>query len=227
MVLDQDSTQHAVEQPKGAQLPDKSGADSNGSPSQQSGDALQQQQQPAAIVDVPASNKDADVQSLPSADAAAAARSSPAVSKPRTYYIDWLRVFLTLLVVVHHCVVAYQSSYAWAAKRGDIPLFLFSELFVNGNQAYFMTLFFFLSGLYVPGSYKRKGPAKFLLDRTLRLVLPCIIYSFLAPPFILWWNDMAKDPFADPGEALAKQFRAWLKPTGWPTTYILPTGPVS
>jgi hypothetical protein len=131
-----------------------------------------------------------------------------------------------VLVVVHHCVVAYQSSYAWGAKRGDTALFLFSELFVNGNQAYFMTLFFFLSGLYVPGSYKRKGPWKFLLDRTLRLVVPCIFYSFLAPPFILWWNEMAKNPGVEPAAALGRQFRAWLKP-GWPSTYNLATGPVS
>jgi hypothetical protein len=118
------------------------------------------------------------------------------------------------------------GSYAWAAKRGDTALFLFSELFVNGNQAYFMTLFFFLSGLYVPGSYRRKGAAKFLLDRTLRLVVPCIVYSFLGPPFILWWNALARNPGAPPGPLLAAQFRAWLTPTGWPTTYILPTGPV-
>lgn len=85
---------------------------------------------------------------------AAAGPAAPAPSRPRTYYIDWLRTFLTVLVVVHHCVVAYQSKYAWGAKPGDTTLFLFSELFVNGNQAYFMTLFFFLSGLYVPGSYR-------------------------------------------------------------------------
>lgn len=159
--------------------------------------------------------------------AAAPAASAPAApSRPRTYYIDWLRAFLTVLVVLHHCVVAYQSTYAWGAKRGDTALFLFSELFVNGNQAYFMTLFFFLSGLYVPGSYKRKGAGKFLLDRTLRLVVPCIFYSFLAPPFILWWNEMAKNPAAEPGPVLVQMFKLWLQP-GWPSKYNLATGPVS
>lgn len=120
-----------------------------------------QQKQPLA--GGPAGSK--DVAALPPLAAAAAAEAAagaapaaagpaPAPSRPRTYYIDWLRTFLTILVVVHHCVVAYQSKYAWGAKPGDTTLFLFSELFVNGNQAYFMTLFFFLSGLYVPGSYR-------------------------------------------------------------------------
>jgi hypothetical protein len=90
-------------------------------------------------------------------------------AKPRTYYIDWLRVFLTVMVVVHHCVCTYQSSWAaWATRKGDIALQQLSEFFVNGNQAYFMTLFFFISGIYVPGSYKRKGTWQFMLDRTIR-----------------------------------------------------------
>jgi hypothetical protein len=191
---------------------------------------LQQQQQQQKQQPLTAAPASKGVPAPPSAAVAAVATdpaAAPAApSRPRTYYVDWLRTFLTVLVVVHHCVVAYQSRYAWGAKPGDTTLFLFSELFVNGNQAYFMTLFFFLSGLYVPSSYRRKGAGKFLLDRTLRLVLPCIFYSFLAPPFILWWNEMAKNPAASPGPVLLAQFRAWLKP-GWPSTYNLATGPVS
>jgi hypothetical protein len=110
---------------------------------------------PAALPPLAAAAAAADADKAAAAAAlGAAAAAGPAPSRPRTYYIDWLRTFLTVLVVVHHCVVAYQSKYAWGAKPGDTTLFLFSELFVNGNQAYFMTLFFFLSGLYVPGSYR-------------------------------------------------------------------------
>lgn len=152
--------------------------------------------------------------------------AAAAAAKPRTYYVDWLRAFLTVLVVLHHCVTAYQSSYAWAGKRGDTALWLLSQLFVGANQAYFMTLFFFLSGLYVPGSFRRKGPLHFLWDRFLRLVVPCIFYSFLAPPFILMWNELAKNPKANASQALANAYRGWLKPS-WPSAYVLPTGPVS
>jgi len=42
----------------------------------------------------------------------------------------------------------------------------------------------------------------------------------LFAPLLIWWNKRATDPQADLGEA----FRGWFKP-GWPTTYILPTGP--
>lgn len=158
--------------------------------------------------------------------AAAAAAGPAAAAKPRTFYVDWLRAFLTVLVVLHHCMAAYQSNYAWAAKRGDTALWLLSQLFVGANQAYFMTLFFFMSGLFVPGSYRRKGTWSFLWDRSLRLVVPCLVYSFVAPPFILMLNEMAKSPSANVGQVWANFYRLWLKP-GWPTTYILATGPVS
>ncbi|WIA20459.1 hypothetical protein OEZ85_004866 [Tetradesmus obliquus] len=154
--------------------------------------------------------------------AAAAAAAAPAVrSKPRTYYVDWLRVFLTVLVLLHHCLTEYLSTWKpWKARKGDTAHWLLVQLFVNGNQAYFMTLFFFLSGLYVPPSYKRKGPWEFLKDRTLRLVIPCLFYSMIIAPFNIWWVKHTTDPKATMGQAFAE----WFAP-GWPTKYVLPTGP--
>jgi hypothetical protein len=151
---------------------------------------------------------------------ASAAELSSTKTKPRTFYIDWLRLFLTVLVVLHHCVTAYQSFPNANKVKNDLALWLFGQLFVYGNQAYFMTLFFFISGIYVPASYKRKGAVQFLWDRTLRLVLPCLVYSMLFAPCLIWWSKRAVDPAA----SLAEAFQGWFKP-GWPTTYVLPTGP--
>lgn len=85
-----------------------------------------------------------------------------------------------------------------------------------------MSLFFFLSGIYVTGSYRRKGAWRFLLDRTLRLVLPCLAYSLLAPPFLDWWWQLAKNPPTMP--SYRASVARWFAP-GWPTKYMLPTGP--
>lgn len=157
----------------------------------------------------------------------AAAPTAVAKSPPaRIYYIDWLRVFLTLIVVMHHCVTCYLSSWApWVTqqKKSDNALWLLVQLFVNGNQAYFMTLFFFISGLYVPGSLRRKGAWHFLVDRTLRLVVPCVVYSLVAAPFIIWLTLGADQKKAGP--SLGQAFADWLKP-GWPMQYNLATGPL-
>lgn len=99
-----------------------------------------------------------------------------------------------------------------------------------------MTLFFFISGIYVPSSLARKGAARFLADRTLRLVLPCLAYSLLLAPLQIWMRQLAAAAAAPPATAagaaaaaaaspsLRAVYAAWLAP-GWPTTYLLPTGP--
>jgi hypothetical protein len=52
-----------------------------------------------------------------------------------------------VLVLLHHCLTEYLSTWKpWKARKGDTAHWLLVQLFVNGNQAYFMTLFFFLSG---------------------------------------------------------------------------------
>ena len=57
-------------------------------------------------------------------------------------------------------------------------------VFVAVNQAFFMGFFFFLSALFVPSSYDKKGPVKFITDRLLRLGIPLIFYSFVLSPFL-------------------------------------------
>lgn len=165
-----------------------------------------------------------DLIATAAAAAATGGDSAPArAPAPRTYYVDWLRAALTLVVLLHHCVCEYLKQAPWVTKKGtdDPTLWLMGQqMFVNGNQAYFMTLFFFLAGIYVPGSYRRKGAARFMADRTLRLMLPCVVYSLLAQPLMAWWQDLARRGQGD----LAASFQRWFAP-GWPTTYVLPTGP--
>jgi len=95
---------------------------------------------------------------------------SERTAKPeRLFFIDNLRIVLTILVVVHHQAVFYATN---------APLILFLMF----NQAYFMGLFFFLSGLFTPSSYDRKGLWGFLKDRLMRLGIPILIYVlFLSP----------------------------------------------
>jgi surface polysaccharide O-acyltransferase-like enzyme len=88
-------------------------------------------------------------------------------NKPvRLFFVDNLRIALTILVVIHH-----QSLLIFS-----MPLFLML------NQAYFMGLFFFLSGCFTPASYDRKGMWIFLKGRLLRLGIPILVYIFVISP---------------------------------------------
>lgn len=106
-----------------------------------------------------------------------------------------LRACITALVVAHHAVLAYHP-YApppaasltaeprwWQAfpivdsqRWGGFGLLtLFNDLF-------FMSLMFFLSGLFVWHSLQRKGSGGFLRQRALRLGVPFVLAAaFLAP----------------------------------------------
>ena len=82
-------------------------------------------------------------------------RSAPAEAAPvaaaRLPFLDNLKVFLTALVVLHHCACAFgacgEGSWYLIVKGGGGPraFRLCVKTFVTWNQAYFMSLFFFVS----------------------------------------------------------------------------------
>lgn len=100
--------------------------------------------------------------------------------KPRDLSIDYLRTTLTLLVLAHHSSLAYTT---WARFDPQHPLrstspvvdtarSAFFDYAENFNDVFFMSLMFFVSGLFVYGAIRRHGTAKFVRDRLLRLGLP-------------------------------------------------------
>ena len=101
--------------------------------------------------------------------------------KKRTYYLDNLRIYLTILVILHHATLAYGGVGGWAIHdviTDEISPILFT--FFNAlNQSYFMTAFFLLAGYFTPRSLERKGAKTFLFDRIIRLGIPLLVYATL------------------------------------------------
>jgi len=99
----------------------------------------------------------------------------------RFFYLDNLRIYLTILVILHHATLAYGGNGDWGITdviTDDLSPILFT--FFNAlNQSYFMTAFFLLAGYFTPRSLERKGSKNFLLDRIIRLGIPLLIYSTL------------------------------------------------
>jgi len=97
----------------------------------------------------------------------------------RTHYLDNLRIYLTILVIMHHSALAYGGTGGWSIhdvvtdEISPILLTIFNAL----NQSYFMTAFFLLAGYFTPRSFARKGTQNFLLDRFVRLGIPLLIYT--------------------------------------------------
>jgi surface polysaccharide O-acyltransferase-like enzyme len=106
--------------------------------------------------------------------------------KPKLLYIDRLKVLLTVLVILHHAAITYGAPGGWyySQKTALTGALLPLTAFVAVNQAFFMGFFFFLSALFIPSSYDKKGPVKFITDRLIRLGIPLVFYSFVLSPFL-------------------------------------------
>ena len=113
-----------------------------------------------------------------------AARS---VTHGRTAFIDHLRIFLTVVVIMHHAAITFGASGGWyyfAAKSTDLAGWqhFFFSIMNSVDQAYFMGFFFLIAGYFTPTSLARKGAGVFLRDRLLRLGVPLAIFAGLLGP---------------------------------------------
>lgn len=109
--------------------------------------------------------------------------------KPHLLFLDNLKVLLTALVVLHHAAIPYGAPGDWYYNeidtgQLDIPSLLVFVVFVAVNQAYFMGLFYLISGFFTPGSADRKGAAAFVKGRLVRLGVPILMYAFLLAPVL-------------------------------------------
>ena len=101
-------------------------------------------------------------------------------------YLDYIKILLTVLVILHHVCVAYSSSGGWYFIQPSklmgalIPL----TLFVSVNQSFFMGLFFFLAAYFTGASLRKKGMKNFLSDRLKRLGIPLLFYSLILSPVV-------------------------------------------
>lgn len=110
----------------------------------------------------------------------------PFVQSDKLFYIDRIKVLLTILVVLHHTFIAYSAAGGWyyTQKTPHIAALVPMTMFVSINQSFFMGFFFLLSAYFTGASYDRKGASHFIADRLLRLGIPLLFYSFVLSPFI-------------------------------------------
>ena len=81
----------------------------------------------------------------------------------RQYYLDNLKVFLTVLVIFHHAGQAYGNGGAWAYTPSNPAEFIpWIWHFFSTNASFFMGLYFLISGYFVPKSYDKHGGKKFV-----------------------------------------------------------------
>lgn len=98
----------------------------------------------------------------------------------RTLWLDYLKSFITVLVVAHYSSLAY-TTFAWfdssayinsTAPIVDHNRWIGMDIFENYNDIFFMFLMFFIGGLFLVKSVEKKGTTYFVRDRIKRLFIP-------------------------------------------------------
>jgi hypothetical protein len=139
--------------------------------------------------------------------------------------LDNLRGFVILLVLSFHSVLAYLNFLPASPFPFDAPPYLWRafpivdtarwfgfDLFCAWQDVFLMSLFFFLSGLFVWPSLERKGVRTFLHDRIVRLGVPFAFVVALLMPLANYptYLQTATDP------SFSAFWRHWLALPFWP-----------
>jgi len=114
----------------------------------------------------------------------------------RMYYLDALRVILTILVVLHHVGQAYGPTGGYWPVQSPTRAAILGPFF-SVNRSFFMSLFFMISGYFMVASYQRNGFGAFVRSRLVRLGIPVLAFAaimlpariFLFGEHITRWTD--------------------------------------
>lgn len=107
----------------------------------------------------------------------------------KIFYLDNLKVFLTMLVILHHVAITYGADGGWFYREITttvMPDTLLLTIFAAFNQSFFMGLFFFISGYFLLPSLRKKTTGLFLRDRLIRLGIPVVLFILLLYPLTVW-----------------------------------------
>lgn len=139
--------------------------------------------------------------------------------------IGALRAFVTLLVIAHHAVLTYHP-YAPPPKAFDAQPILWTAfpvvdpqrfggwgLLTLVNDLFFMSLMFFISGLFVADGLRARGAGSFLKSRALRLGVPFVLAVLLLAPLAYFpaWLQAGGAP------SFGAFTQAWTHLPFWPS----------
>lgn len=110
----------------------------------------------------------------------------PAKKEPINY-INNIKIFLTCIVIAHHSFCGWGGWWPGVMNMGITDpswglLIPFNFMVINAS--YFMNMFFFYSGYFVPKSFDKKKGYEFLFDRVKRLGIPFTVYVYILGPYV-------------------------------------------
>jgi hypothetical protein len=145
-------------------------------------------------------------------------------STQRLFQLSYLRAFVTLLVVIHHSVLAYISikpprlgftypTLLWTALPiSDSVKWPGFDLVAAWNDIFFMALMFLISGLFVWPGLQQRNAAQYFRRRLLRLGVPFAVGAVMLAPLAYYpaYLQLGGEPH------LGGYASAWFALGKWP-----------
>ncbi|MGO9309999.1 MAG: acyltransferase family protein [Spirochaetia bacterium] len=114
----------------------------------------------------------------------------------RLFYLDTLRIVLTILVIAHHVGQAYGPTGGYWPVQESARAAILGPFFTV-NRSFFMSLFFMISGYFMVAAFERHTVGTFIRGKLVRLGIPVLLFAaimlpsrvFLFGEHITRWND--------------------------------------
>jgi hypothetical protein len=100
----------------------------------------------------------------------------------RVIFLDNLRYFFVLCVVLQHSVYAYNNMLWWPVAEGDSSIIV--EWLAAFFDAFTMPLLFYVAGYFAIPTIQKKGVASFLKGKLTRLGIPWLVCSLTICPIL-------------------------------------------
>lgn len=106
---------------------------------------------------------------------------------PRAYYIDWIRVIAFLILIFFHCSMPFVQ-FGWEIKNADHSIFL-DRLIIWLHQ-WRLPLLFFISGVGVSFSLRKRSVLSFFGERVVRLFIPLVFSMLFVIPLQVYFERL-------------------------------------
>ena len=131
--------------------------------------------------------------------------------------VDNLKVILVAWVIGGHALLGYAAIGGWPYDEVNEVTFhpgveTVLAAVIGPSGLFFMGTFYFMAGIFTPGSIERKGRQRFVADRFVRLGTPWVVSALAVWPTFVWiayngagrevswWQAFTdRDPFLDSG----------------------------
>lgn len=111
----------------------------------------------------------------------------------RQYYIDWIRVIAFMILIVFHCSMPFVS-FGWEIKNSEHSVFL--DRLILWLHQWRLPLLFFISGVGVNYSLRKRSVGSFFGERVVRLFIPLLFAMFFLTPIQVYYEWLQEGKIA-------------------------------